>query len=206
MPSAPYQRVAAEIRRRIATGQWSPGHQLPSQAGLASDLGVSLAEARRGMAVLREAGVLEGTPRARLFVAHPPAVRTLLDPDAAWPYLTGDGGASGTCLATPDLADRLGVAERARLHWERVECLDPDSRPSHLVTSWWSGVRARAWARSAAEAEFHRLSAREAEHLGLASGIAAWRVVRTRFNADGRPVETADLVMPADRWRLRLGG
>lgn len=203
MTVAPYQRVAAEIRRRIATGAWPPGHQIPSQTALAVELGVSQAEARRGMTVLRRAGVLDGEPRRRLFVAHPPAVRTLLDPDADWPYPIGDG-AMGSCKADADLADRLEVPSGVRLRWERVECLDPDHRPSHLVTTWWRGARAIRWASSQAEARLHELTVKESEQLGLAAGIPAWRVLRTRYDAEGRPTETADLVLPADRWRLKL--
>ncbi|MFD5564549.1 GntR family transcriptional regulator [Kitasatospora griseola] len=203
MPTSPYQRVAAEIRRRIAVGDWPPGHQLPSQAALAIDLGVSIAEARRGMAVLRQAGELEGTPRTRLRVAHPPAVRTLLDPDAPWPYAKGDG-AIGTCRASSDLADRLDVRRGTLLSWELVECLDPDLRPSHLVTTWWAGARPTSWDRSVAEARLHQLTAHEAERLGLAAGLYAWCIMRTRLRPDGTPAEVADLVLPADRWRVRL--
>lgn len=204
MPVAPYQYVAAEIRRRIADGTWPPGHQLPSQAALAQELGVTLAAARRGTSVLRRAGELEGTPRTRLWVAHPPAVRTLLDADADWPHPTGDGGAIGACRATPELAARLHLKPGARLQWELLECLDPDLRPSHLITSWWRGARATTWASVTAEASLHNLTTAEAEVLGLAPGRPAWLVQRTRVAPDGTPVETANLVLPADRWRLRL--
>lgn len=202
MPPAQYQRVAAEIRRRVEAGDWPPGTQIPSQAQLAEQLRVTLAEARRGMTVLRREGILEGSPRSRLFVAHPPAVRTLLNPDADWQYPTGDG-ATGSCLATSDLAGRLEVVLRTQLSWELVECLDPDQRPSHLITTWWAGARRGAWERSTASARMHRLTAGEAERLGLISGVPAWQVIRTRYAA-GRPVETADLILPADRWELRL--
>lgn len=203
MQPAPYQRVAAEIRRRIAAGTWPPGHQLPSQAGLAEELSATVAETRRAMTMLRRAGELEGRPRARLFVAHPPAVRTLLAPDRDWPYATGDG-AAGSCRADADLAQRLQVPVGARLRWRRDECLDPDLRPSHLITTWWRGERAQRWARCDAEAQLHQLTADEADALGLPQGVPAWLIQRTRASASGRPVETADMVLPTDRWRVRL--
>ncbi|MFE2912799.1 GntR family transcriptional regulator [Kitasatospora indigofera] len=206
MPSvAPYQRVAAELRRRIAGGIWPPGTHLPSRAQLAAELGTTDAAVRLGMAVLRRAGELEGSQRSRLVVAHPPAVRTLIDADGDWLYPTGDGGGAGSCLATDDLAARLQVAPRSRLRWERIEHLDPDLRPSHLVTSWWAGQRASTWARAVADAGLHALTTAEGAQLGLAPGVPAWLVQRTRYSASGRPVETADLVLPADRWRVRLG-
>lgn len=203
MQPAPYQRVAAEIRRRIISGEWPPGQQLPSQAALAGDLGVTIAEARRGMAVLRQAGLLEGRPRTRLFVAHPPAVRTLLHVNGEWPHPHGEG-ATGSQRADTDLAGRLGVPERTRLRWHRAELLDPDLRPSHLVTTWWAGVRLTEWDRAEAEVVLHHLTPAEGEHLGLPSGVPAWLIQRTRYSSTGRPVETADMVLPADRWRVRL--
>lgn len=204
MPEADYHRAAAEVRRRIESGEWPPGHRLPSRRNLAQALGVGEGAIRDAVAVLRQDGYVEGTARARLWVAHPPAVRTLLYPDAEWPHLLGDGGGTGSRLATEELAERLAVPPRTRLRWERLECLDPDSRPSHLVTSWWPGTSRRPWVRSASEAELHHLTAAEAAQLGLAAGLQAWRIVRTRYRPDGRPAETADLVLPADRWRLRL--
>ena len=203
MPVAPYERVASEIRQRISDGTWPPGHRLPSRPRLAVELGVGEGSVRRAMSLLRRAGELEGTQRSRLLVAHPPAVRILIDPDGDWPYLTGDGGGVGSCAADADLAGRLEVQVGRRLRWQRVECLDPDSRPSHLVTTWWAGHRAVRWDRCAAVAEFHELTVGEAEHLGLLVGTRAWLVQRTRY-VGARPVETADLVLPADRWRVRL--
>jgi GntR family transcriptional regulator len=199
----PYQRVAAEIHRRIVSGEWPPGHQLPSRAKLAAELGTTEAAVRLGMALLRRRGELEGTQRTRLWVAHPPAVRTLLDPDRDWPYRIGDG-ALGSCRADADLAARLQVPVGSRLRWRRDECLDPDSRPSHLITTWWRGTRAVRWARCDAEAQLHQLTAVEAEHLGLPEGVPAWLIQRTRIAASGEPAETADMVLPADRWRIRL--
>lgn len=202
-PVAPYQYVASEIRRRITSGLWPPGHQLPSRARLAAELGVSDAAARLGMAALRRTGELEGTQRTRLWVAHPPAVRTLLDSDRDWPFLLGEG-ALGSCRADADLASRLGVAPRSRLRWRREECLDPDSRPSHLITTWWVGERQERWARAVAEASLHQVTPDEGDQLGLPSGVPAWLIQRTRYSSTGRPVETADMVLPADRWRVRL--
>lgn len=203
MPVAPYQRAISQIRQWIADGSWPPGHQIPSRHHLAIELAMGDGSIRRAMTIMRRSGELEGTPRSRLYVAHPPAVRTLISPDAEWPGPYGDGGGTGSCVAPADVAERLGVTAGRRLHWVRAECLDPDLRPSHLVTTWWAGSRSGEWDRSVAEAEFHELSPAEADFLGLATGLRSWLVRRTRYLVD-RPVETADLVLPADRWRLRL--
>jgi GntR family transcriptional regulator len=44
----------------------------------------------------------------------------------------------------------------------------------------------------------------ESRVLGLHRCVTALRVQRTRYGADGRPVETADLILRADRWGIRL--
>ncbi|GAA1397456.1 histidine utilization repressor [Kitasatospora putterlickiae] len=205
MPRAapPYQRVAAEIRRRIASGEWPPGYQLPSRAKFAAELGTTDAAVRLGMALLRRSGELEGTQRTRLWVAHPPAVRTLLDPDGDWPHPRGEG-AAGSQRADADLAGRLGVPSRTRVRWHREELLDPDQRPSHLITTWWAGARPERWSRVEAEVVLHHLTPAKGEHLGLPSGVPAWLIQRTRYSEAGRPIEVADMVLPADRWRVRL--
>lgn len=200
---APYRQVLRDMRRRLATGDWPPGHRIPSRGDLAQQYGVSPGVIRLATDVLRRRGELVGHQRSRLVAAHPVSVRTLTDPDAEWPYALGER-AAGTCRADEHLAGRLSVPVGTRLHWDRTECLDPDQRPSHLVTSWWRGGSAPAWVRSAAEAGLHQLTASEGEHLGMVAGVLALLVRRTRFGADGRPVETADLVLPADRWRVRL--
>jgi GntR family transcriptional regulator len=203
MPAAPYERVILAIRERIASGTWLPGEQIPSRNALARELGISPPSVRRAMSILRGTGELDGTPRTRLFVAHPPPVRTLLDPDAPWPYLVGETQ-SGIAPAAADIADRLGLATDTLVTWERMDLLDPDQRPSHLVTEWWAGPRPTAWERFEAEAGLDEMTADESTHLGLPVRIPIWRVTRTRYARDSRPVATADLVLPTDRWRLRL--
>jgi GntR family transcriptional regulator len=203
MSAAPYERVMLVIRERIASGTWRPGQQIPSRTELSRELGISPASVRRALTLLHVAGELDGTARSRLWVAHPPAVRTLLDPDAAWPYPHGDG-ATGTCRADIDLARRLGVPNRTRLNWRRTECLDPDYKPSHLITAWWSGPHPTTWERCEAEAGLDQMTADEAALLGLPAHTPVWRVQRTRIDFTGQPVETADLLLPTDRWRLRL--
>jgi len=199
---APYQRLATELRRRIDAAEWPPGARFPSIAALSAEYGVDRGIVQRALGVLRRAGLLEGRPGARLTVAYPAAVRTLTDPDAPWPYRLGDV-ARGAVRATEELAARLGLERRLLLHWERAELLDPDGRPAMLLTCWWRGA-ARAHTAVRCELRPHQMTTTEAAALGLAAGMPALLVERTRVDAAGRPVQTADLVLPADRWRVSL--
>ncbi|MFE9738796.1 GntR family transcriptional regulator [Streptomyces sp. NPDC006477] len=201
---ARYRRIAADIHARIQGGEWKPGDLLPSRSAMAAQYEVHEQTVRLAYVLLRQAGILEGEQRRGVYVAHPPAMRTLTDPDAPWPYGT-DTTDITTCRATADLAARLEVPEGVRLHREIVECMDPGGRSAMLVTSWWRGRR-RPHASFAAEVGARPITEMEARSLGMLVDAVAYRIVRTRLGNTGRPVETADLVLPMDRWLIRLGG
>ncbi len=137
-----------------------------------------------------------------MYVAHPPAMRTLTDADAAWPF-SSETTDTRPRPATDELAARLGVHVGASLRHETVECLDPGGRSAMLVSSWWRGRRVPHVSYTA-EVGCVELSEEQAHALGLLVDTVAFRVVRTRFDQDGRPLETADLILPMDRWLIRL--
>ena len=143
MPVARYRRIAEDIRRRIAESEWRPGEPLPSRRRMAAEYGVHHETVNLAYALLRRAGILEGEQRRGVFVAHPPAVRTLTDPDADWPYAS-ETTDTRPRPATEELAARLGVALRTVLQHETVECLDPGGRSAMLISTWWRGRRHRA--------------------------------------------------------------
>ncbi|MEU1585834.1 GntR family transcriptional regulator [Micromonospora sp. NPDC005710] len=56
----------ADIRRRIAAGEWPPGHKLPSTKDMAELYNVgSQSTVRQAITILIETGELYGPPRAR---------------------------------------------------------------------------------------------------------------------------------------------
>ncbi|MFT2014567.1 GntR family transcriptional regulator [Streptomyces sp. 796.1] len=199
---AAYRRIAAAIEARVRAGHWRPGDQMPSRREFASIYGVHEQTVRLAVALLRRQGILEGAQRARLTVAYPPAVRALIRPDADWPHNT-EIIAGGTCPATPELAERLTVPVGAMVRYESCECWDPDGRSAMLMTTWWPGAR-RPHATAVCEVETVLLPEQQAHALGLTVDTAAYRVVRTRLDDCGRPVSTADLILPMDRWVVRF--
>ena len=199
---ARYRRIAADIRRRIEAGEWLVGEDLPSRVEMAAEYGIHPQTMRLAHKLLRQQGVLEGEERKRVYVAHPPAMRTLTDPDADWPY-SSETTDTRPRPASVELAERLGVDVGATLKHETVECLDPGGRSAMLVSSWWRGQR-RPHASYTAELGCVELSEEQAHALGLLVDATAFRVVRTRFDVHRRPLETADLILPMDRWLVRL--
>ncbi|MFE7727332.1 GntR family transcriptional regulator [Streptomyces anthocyanicus] len=199
---ARYRRIAAGIQRRIEAGEWVPGQDLPSRAELAAELGVNPQTVRLAYVHLRRLGVLAGEERRAVYVAHPPAMRTLTDADAVWPF-SSETTDTRPRSATEELAARLGVDVGASLRHEMVECLDPGGRSAMLVSSWWRGRR-QSHVSYTAELGCVELAEEQAHALGLLVDTLAFRVVRTRFDHVGRPLETADLILPMDRWLIRL--
>ncbi|MEV8475972.1 GntR family transcriptional regulator [Streptomyces sp. NPDC051173] len=202
MAEARHRCIAADLVRRINEGEWLPGAQLPSRVSLASEYHVHEQTVRLAVTLLRQQGVLEGEKRRRLFVAHPPVMRALTNPDAEWPYVSELTDTSPR-RATEDLACRLGVRLGAVLQHEAAECMDPGGRSAMLISSWWRGDR-RPHAFATVEVGVVALDVVQAAALGLPVDTLAYRLVRTRLGADGRATETADLVLPMDRWVLRL--
>jgi GntR family transcriptional regulator len=203
MPEARHRRIAADIYRRIQASEWRPGEALPSRRRMAAEYGEHEQTLRLAYVLLRTAGILEGEARRAVFVAHPPAMRTLTDADAEWPFSSETTG-TWPRPATEELAERLGVQVGATLQCETVECLDPGGRSAMLVSTWWRGRR-RPHASYVAELGLMPLSADQAHALGLLVDTVAYRLVRTRLDEAGRPLETSDLILPVDRWLVRVG-
>jgi DNA-binding GntR family transcriptional regulator len=201
---APHRRLAAALRQRIVNGAYPPGSVFPSVRTIAAQFDTGLGAAYQAVALLRSEGLLEGEPRRRLTVAHPVGVRTLADPDAEWPHGRGDTERTSV-RADADLAVRLDVPLRTSLRRERVELLDPDGRPAMVATTWRRGA-ARTHTSCRFTVQAQPMGRADADLLGLAVGMPALVVQRTRYDAEGRPVEVADVVLPADRWRVSVRG
>ncbi|WP_285779332.1 GntR family transcriptional regulator [Microtetraspora sp. NBRC 13810] len=58
-PDPPYQRIVAEIRARILSGELRPGDRVPSIRQIAQRWGVAVATATRAVATLRDDGLVE---------------------------------------------------------------------------------------------------------------------------------------------------
>lgn len=68
----PSRRIADDLRRRLAEGEWTPGTQLPSNAALAGEYGSTRRTISRVMAVLAQEGWVEIESRWGTFAAQRP--------------------------------------------------------------------------------------------------------------------------------------
>jgi DNA-binding GntR family transcriptional regulator len=68
-PERPFEIVAADLRRRLAAGEWPPGGALPTVAALAEHYGVSKATVTRTLRILADEGLVRVVPRWGTFRA-----------------------------------------------------------------------------------------------------------------------------------------
>lgn len=58
MPAPAYERIEADLRRRIAAGEWGPGDRLPNLEALAEAYGTSVQPVRTALMRLEIAGLV----------------------------------------------------------------------------------------------------------------------------------------------------
>lgn len=74
---APSRKIAADLRRAIRGGEYSPGHQLPSGSVLMARYGVARQTVQNAIDLLRVEGLVVGRSGAGWFVREPPVVHRL---------------------------------------------------------------------------------------------------------------------------------
>ncbi|GHF26142.1 GntR family transcriptional regulator [Streptomyces mashuensis] len=143
--------------------------------------------------------------------------------------LTWEASSSETAAPAP-IAERLGIGPGEPVLCTQYEYL-ANRHPVQLATSWEPltitegtdvvlpergpyarrGVRGRLAAIGIRVVRARELvgsrpaTTPEAEALGCAAGQCVTVVERTHFDGDDRAVETSDIVVRADRWRLEYG-
>jgi DNA-binding transcriptional regulator YhcF (GntR family) len=68
-PRPRYLRIAAEIERRIATGELRPGDPVPTTRAIVREWGVAMATATKALAALKQSGAIESAARVGAVVA-----------------------------------------------------------------------------------------------------------------------------------------
>jgi len=72
---APYQRIAAELRRRIEAGELAPGARVPSTRALVKEFGVAMATATKALQVLQQDRLVHVRPGVGTVVGAPRPAR-----------------------------------------------------------------------------------------------------------------------------------
>ncbi|MFF0264740.1 GntR family transcriptional regulator [Kribbella sp. NPDC004536] len=111
MSEAPYQVIAAELRRRIEVGELQPGDRVPSTRALVRDFGVAMATATKALQVLQAERLVHASPGVGTVVGPPPRSRRTADGVADRSRLGGAAVAGGARSAERAVLDGVRRAE-----------------------------------------------------------------------------------------------
>src|SRR5690606_4007174 len=74
-----YQRILSDIRGRILSGEWPPGHRIPFEHELADQYGCSRMTVNKAMSELARTGLIERRRRSGSFVRRPQSQTAILE-------------------------------------------------------------------------------------------------------------------------------
>ncbi|MCT9093499.1 GntR family transcriptional regulator [Streptomyces sp. ASQP_92] len=238
----PYLKVADDLRRRLAAGEWAVGDKLPSRAQLAAYYKVGPNVLQKAQERLIVEGLLEGRSGSGTYVRAPRERRRLVrsrhreqrgispfKADMAELGVNGswDAHSKARTPAPDGIAQRLGIAPGDLCVRTAYEFLG-DGQPVQTSVSWepmaitgdtpvllpemgpmaGKGVveRMQSIGISVDEAvevpRPARATQAQANLLGISLGDLVLVIERTFYDSDGRPVETADIVVPDVRWEV----
>lgn len=84
-----YLKIATQMRREIETGNWGPGHKLPTLNVIAEELGVALVTVRQAVALLEEEKLVQRHQGRGTFVSENPPTRQWVVLGSDWSSLLG---------------------------------------------------------------------------------------------------------------------
>jgi DNA-binding GntR family transcriptional regulator len=227
-----YAQVVAEIKRRIESGEYTPGSLLPSEHQLVESFGVSRPTIVKSLSALRQDGWIETQQGKGSFVRGRPALagaertrpaQNILElPETD---LSGKLIQAGVKLAPAYVTTLLGLEQGARA-FLRQRLLAENSAPVELASLWLplelakgtdfaspdllgESIRCHLQARKKVRLDHavERISARkptgeEAGLLGVAADAPVLNVVVTAYDAKSQPVHVTDIVLPGDRHEI----
>lgn len=217
-----HRRIESDLERRILSGEWRPGHRLPTESELMAEYGCARMTASKAMASLAARGLVTRRRRAGTIVAHPPVHSAAL----AIPDIQSEVEARGLAYAHRLLARRERAAEADEawlggrvLQLETVHLADgaPFAHERRLISlaaapeaegADFAAQPAGSWLLAHTpwtEAE-HRIAAVGADtvlarHLLLPPGAPCLRLERRTWR-DGQGVTWAFQTFPGDAYDL----
>ena len=205
--AAPYQEIAAEIRRLISTGELKPGDRIPSTRALVHDYGVAMATATKALTALQQEGLVHSLPGVGTVVgARPPGFADRADAPRPTPVLLSKEEVVRSAISIADaeglaalsmrrVATELGVSTMALYRYvggkealvlQMVDvAIGEFPMPQQRPASW------RAVIETAARAQWAAYKA----HLWLASAVSI-----------GRPQVLPNLLPHTDAVLRAVGG
>jgi GntR family transcriptional regulator, histidine utilization repressor len=224
---APFEQVKLHLKGRLASGDWTPGARLPSEADLVAQFGVSRMTVNRALRELQLEGLIDRVQGVGTFAAQLNRVSSSLTIRDIHEEILARGHTHHATVhlvkdeaANAVVAHRLGVATGARVfhtlivHHENgvpLQCEDryvnPECAPDYLSVDFTQVTPTHYLLDVAPLWEAHFSvqaglpSAREARLLGLKQTDPCLIVSRRTTNR-GVPITQARLTHPAGRYQI----
>ncbi|SEP62558.1 transcriptional regulator, GntR family [Faunimonas pinastri] len=222
-----YAEIRQALEGRIMSGDWPPGHRIPSELALAEQYDCSRMTVNKALSALAEAGLISRKRRSGSVVAVPKSEETILEIHDIKAEVQASGKAYRyTCLsrslhpAEAEEARRLGVEPGVAVlavevqhlaagvpfvHEDRLLNLAavPHARDEHFIESppgTWL-LQEIPWTDAEHAIRAVGVAADVAEQLGLKPGTACLQVERRTWQA-GTPITSVRLTYPGDRHEL----
>ncbi|MFM2402724.1 MAG: transcriptional regulator, histidine utilization repressor, GntR family HutC [Pseudomonadota bacterium] len=225
---APYARVKQHLKERLAAGDWAPGVQMPSEAELVAQFGISRMTVNRALKELQAEGLVErvqgvGTFAAGLHkVSSTLTLRDLHDEISARSHAhsaevvlqqaetAGAGLAAQLGLAVGDTVFHTLIVHRE--NGVALQCEDryvhPGEAPDYLtqdfsrITPTHYLFQATALWRAQYQVQATVATEQEAALLGIDAAEPCLVIVRRTFSRQG-PITLARLVHPGALYQLQ---
>lgn len=226
-PLAPYAQVKQHLKQALAVGTWPPGAQMPSEAELTAQFGVSRMTVNRALRELQTEGLVQRLQGVGTFAAPLHRVAGALQLRDLHEEMAERGRqhhaevhVQREEVAPAALAAQLGLAEGApvfhtlilhRCNGVPLQCEDryvnPAAAPDYLAQDFTRTTPtqhllavAPLW-EAQYSVEAGRATAQEARLLGIAASEPCLIIVR-RSESRGLPTTLARLVHPGSRYSL----
>lgn len=224
----PYARVKQFLKDGLADGSWAPGEQMPSEAELVAQFGVSRMTVNRALKELQAEGLVERSQGVGTFAARLHRVSSTLTIRDLHEEIESRGHAHHAAVhtqraqpASRGVADALGLAPGARafhtliVHHENgvpLQCEDrwvnPACSPGYLDADFTRTTPTQVlfettalW-RAQYAIEAARPTAQESALLGIGVDEPCLIVTRRTFTRDAT-ITIARLVHPGTRYQLQ---
>lgn len=171
------EQVAEHLRRLVQTGEYRPGHQLPTRAVVGKGLGAAAQTVQTAFNILAAEGLVTSRRGAGYFVRHPPTTVSMRELNSGFDRLIHED-----VVPPAWVADLLGTPRDKHVH-RRHQALD-----DRLFTAWRRspGNRQMPKARRATTSlTAHAAAPDECELLGLRQGTPVLGIVHIQRDARG---------------------
>ena len=137
-----YHQLKELLTEKIESGEWAPGHRLPSEAELSTEFGVSRITVRQAMQLLENSGLVDRKRGLGTFVGRPKVAYDLLAIFHSGLDIQRAGGTPNVLLhrlnivkAPPYVASRLQLGADQEVY-ELHRTILADQEPLLLFKSW----------------------------------------------------------------------